>query len=105
MEVLGKAAMRKSENTETGDPVRRFLARAGSRTAIIYLVVGLLVVVAIIAGGREIEHHIIAIESFIAKLGPLGVLAFVGYCLYRAGKRIGSKKGYNVGRDRASRRK
>ena len=78
MEVLGKAAMRKSENTETGDPVRRFLARAGSRTAIIYLVVGLLVVVAIIAGGREIEHHINAIESFIAKLGPLGVLAFVG---------------------------
>lgn len=31
----------------------------------------------------------------------LGVLAFVGYCLYRAGKRTGSRKGYGVGRDRA----
>ncbi len=70
--------MHKGENTETGDPVRRFLARAGSRAAIIYLVVGLLVVVAIVAGGREIAHHINAIESFIATLGPWGVLAFVG---------------------------
>jgi hypothetical protein len=35
----------------------------------------------------------------------LGVLAFVGYCLYRAGKREGSRKGFGVGRDRARRRK
>ena len=33
----------------------------------------------------------------------LGVLAFVGWCLYRAGKRIGSRKGFHVGRDRARR--
>ena len=70
--------MRKSENTEAGDRVRRFLARAGSRTALIYLAVGLLLIVAVIAGGREIEHHINAIESFITKLGPWGVLAFIG---------------------------
>ena len=78
MDAREGAAMRKAENTDAGDPVRRFFARAGSRTVIIYLVVGLLVLVAIVAGGREIEHHINAIESFMAKLGPLGVLAFVG---------------------------
>jgi uncharacterized membrane protein YdjX (TVP38/TMEM64 family) len=78
MDAHRGAAMRKAENTETGDPVRRFLARAGSRTAIIYLVMGLLVVIAVVAGGREIAHHINAIESFIAKLGPWGMLAFIG---------------------------
>jgi uncharacterized membrane protein YdjX (TVP38/TMEM64 family) len=78
MDAPEGAAMRKEENTDTGDPVRRFFVRASSRTAIIYMVVGLLVVIAIVAGGREIKHHISAIESFIAKLGPLGVLAFVG---------------------------
>ena len=68
-----------AKNHEASDlVVRRFLTRAYSRAALPYLVVGLLVLVAIVAGGREIEHHINAIESFIAKLGPLGVLAFVG---------------------------
>jgi uncharacterized membrane protein YdjX (TVP38/TMEM64 family) len=70
--------MRKAENTETGDMVRRFFARAGSRAAIIYLAAGLLLIIAIVAGGREIQHHINAIEAFITKLGPWGVLAFIG---------------------------
>ena len=35
----------------------------------------------------------------------LGMLAFVGYWLYRAGKREGSRKGFGVGRNRARRRK
>ena len=34
----------------------------------------------------------------------LGILVFVGYSLYRAGKRTGSRKGYNVGRSRGRRR-
>ena len=31
----------------------------------------------------------------------LGILVVFGYSLYRSGKRIGSRKGYNVGRLRA----
>jgi Na+/proline symporter len=30
----------------------------------------------------------------------IGVLVFVGYSLFRSGKRIGNRKGYNVGRSR-----
>ena len=30
----------------------------------------------------------------------LGILVFVGYSLYKSGKRTGSRKGYNVGRSR-----
>ncbi|MEE4113244.1 MAG: VTT domain-containing protein [Desulfobacteraceae bacterium] len=40
--------------------------------------VGLLLIVAVVAGGREIQHHITAIESWITALGPWGVLAFIG---------------------------
>jgi uncharacterized membrane protein YdjX (TVP38/TMEM64 family) len=70
--------MRSTENTEASDRVRRFLSGAYSRAALPYLVVGLLLIVAIVAGGREIEHHISAIESWITKFGPWGVLTFVG---------------------------
>ena len=67
-----------AENSEASDMVRRFFARANSRAALPYLAVGLLLIVAIVVGGREIEHHIKAIESCITKLGPWGVLGFVG---------------------------
>jgi len=67
-----------AENPEANDLVRRFLARAYSRAALPYLAAGLLLIVAIVAGGREIEHHINAIESWITKLGPGGVFAFIG---------------------------
>jgi uncharacterized membrane protein YdjX (TVP38/TMEM64 family) len=70
--------MHSVENTGASDRVRRFLARAYSRAALPYLLVGLLLIVAIVFGGREIGHHINAIESWITKLGPWGVLAFVG---------------------------
>jgi uncharacterized membrane protein YdjX (TVP38/TMEM64 family) len=70
--------MHSVENTGAGDRVRRFLARAYSRAALPYLLAGLLLIVAIVVGGREIGHHINAIESWITKLGPWGVLAFVG---------------------------
>jgi uncharacterized membrane protein YdjX (TVP38/TMEM64 family) len=66
------------ENPEVYDRVRRFLARAYSRAAIPYLAVGLLLIVVIVVGGREIEQHINAIESWITKLGPWGVTAFIG---------------------------
>jgi len=70
--------MRSEENTEARDRVKQFLARAYSRAAIPYLVVGLLLIVTIVSAGREIEHHINAIESYITKLGPWGLFAFVG---------------------------
>jgi uncharacterized membrane protein YdjX (TVP38/TMEM64 family) len=67
-----------AENPEVSDLVRRFLARAYSRAALPYLAAGLVLIVAIVVGGREIEHHLSAIDSWITKLGPWGVLAFIG---------------------------
>ena len=34
-----------------------------------------------------------------------GVFLFIGYLLYKSGKRIGSRKGYNVGLSRGRRRR
>jgi len=34
----------------------------------------------------------------------LGVLLFVGWKFFRYGKRLGSRKGYGIGRDRERRR-
>ena len=69
----------RGKNREASNLVlRRFFARAYSRAVLPYLVVGLLLIGAIVIGGREIQHHISAIESWITKLGPWGVLAFVG---------------------------
>ena len=67
-----------AENPELIDRVRRLMARAYSRAALPYLAAGLLLIFAIVAGGREIGHHINAIESWITELGPWGVLAFIG---------------------------
>lgn len=68
-----------AENTKAnGERVRRLLARAYSRAALPYLAVGLLLIAAIVIAGREIEHHIIAIEEWITALGPWGVLAYIG---------------------------
>ena len=35
----------------------------------------------------------------------LGTLIVIGYALYRSGKRVGSRKGYNVGFSRGRRRR
>lgn len=40
----------------------------------------------------------------MGELIVLGIILFIGYSLYRAGKREGSIKGYNVGRRRRRRR-
>jgi hypothetical protein len=34
-----------------------------------------------------------------------GILLFIGYLLYKSGKRIGSRKGYSVGLSRGRRRR
>jgi uncharacterized membrane protein YdjX (TVP38/TMEM64 family) len=56
----------------------RLLKRATSRTALLYLAVGALLLVAVIAAGRNIEHHLYAIETWLAGIGPWGIVAFVG---------------------------
>ena len=67
-----------AKNLEISDRVRRLFARASSRAALPYLAVALLLAVAVVFGGREIKHHINAIELWITGLGPWGVLAFIG---------------------------
>jgi uncharacterized membrane protein YdjX (TVP38/TMEM64 family) len=67
-----------AEHPESVNLVQRFFVRAYSRAALPYLAAGLLLMVAIVIGGREIGHHINAIESWITKLGPWGLIAFIG---------------------------
>ncbi len=66
--------------TDTMDNAKNknLLSRAYLRVAIPYLIAGLLLIVAIVTAGREIQHHINAIESWITMLGPWGVFAFIG---------------------------
>jgi len=47
--------MHSAENTEASVRLQRFLARANLRAALPYLAVGLLLIVAIVGGGREID--------------------------------------------------
>jgi len=54
------------------------LTREYSRKAIPYLVVGLILSIVLVVGGREVEPHINVLESWISNLGPWGVLAFIG---------------------------
>lgn len=70
--------MHNEQLTDVSSRVRRFLARAYSRSSLPYLAVGLLLIVAMVSGGREIEHHINIIEAWIAQLGPWAVLAYIG---------------------------
>jgi len=57
--------------------LHRLLTRANLRAALPYLAIGLLLVLAILLFGRELELHIGEIESRIARLGIWGVLVFV----------------------------
>jgi uncharacterized membrane protein YdjX (TVP38/TMEM64 family) len=57
---------------------RRLLGSASFRSMLAYLTLGALLAVAIAMVGREIGHHINAIESWIANLGPWSVPAFIG---------------------------
>lgn len=67
----------KTNNGNDTDRVRRFLKRGSLRTVLTYLTLGLLLAIAVVLAGREIEQHITAIESWIADLGPWGAVAFV----------------------------
>jgi uncharacterized membrane protein YdjX (TVP38/TMEM64 family) len=66
------------EVTQSTEGFRRLLARAHSRAALPYLGMAVLLGIAIVVAGDEIEHHLNAIEAWIAALGPWSVLAFIG---------------------------
>ncbi|MDD2336151.1 MAG: VTT domain-containing protein [Geobacteraceae bacterium] len=59
-------------------PINRLLTNARFSTVLTYLVMGVLLVVAIVLAGEEIEHHIDSIDAWITNLRPWSVLAFVG---------------------------
>lgn len=49
-----------------------------ARATLPYVAAGLLVALAVLLAGRAIDHHIAAVEAWIADLGPWGVAAFIG---------------------------
>jgi len=57
--------------------LRRLLTRAALRTALPYVVVGILVAVGVFVVGWEVDHNVDAIEAWIGQLGTWGLLAFV----------------------------
>ena len=56
----------------------RLLTRASHRKLALCAAIAIGVALAVLVLGREVEHHLSAIESWIASLGPWGVVAFVG---------------------------
>ena len=70
--------MRHAEIIKSQEHLHRYLRRAYSRAALPYLAVGVVLIIAVFVVGHEIEYHIKAIESWIAGLGPWGLLAFIG---------------------------
>ncbi|MFN8422295.1 MAG: VTT domain-containing protein [Anaerolineae bacterium] len=59
-------------------PVQRLLTRAQSRAILPYLLTAVALLIALVMVGEEIKSHLAAVEAWIARLGPFGVLAFVG---------------------------
>jgi uncharacterized membrane protein YdjX (TVP38/TMEM64 family) len=70
--------MQEREKPDSPDRLRRFLAHADYRAALPYVAAVGVLVLAIAAAGREIDHHIASIESWIDALGAWGLLAFMG---------------------------
>jgi uncharacterized membrane protein YdjX (TVP38/TMEM64 family) len=69
-----------TDNAETNGSTTagQLLGRANSRTAMSYVVAGLVVLFAAVLAGDDIAHHIEAIEAWIASIGPWSFVAFVG---------------------------
>jgi uncharacterized membrane protein YdjX (TVP38/TMEM64 family) len=69
--------MKKTGRAETGDAVRSLFARAFSRATLPYLATGVLLLIAVIVIGQEIEQHVAVIEQTMQTLGVWGAIAFV----------------------------
>jgi uncharacterized membrane protein YdjX (TVP38/TMEM64 family) len=67
-----------AKNTLSSESLFQFLKRKTSRKTLVYLALGALLIVVAILAGREIEHHVDAIESWLAGIGPWGIVAFIG---------------------------
>jgi uncharacterized membrane protein YdjX (TVP38/TMEM64 family) len=76
--VVVEAPMFKARNSAGHDRLQRFPARFNYRPMLPYLGMGVLLVIAIVVVGRQIVHHIDAIELWIANLGHWSMLAFIG---------------------------
>ncbi|MBI5551860.1 MAG: TVP38/TMEM64 family protein [Desulfobacterales bacterium] len=70
--------MFKAPNSDSHDRRQPLPARLKYRPMLPYLGMGLLLVLAIVVVGRQIAHHIDAIESWITNLGHWSALAFIG---------------------------
>jgi uncharacterized membrane protein YdjX (TVP38/TMEM64 family) len=70
--------MPNAKNTISSENLFQFLKRKTSRRVLFYLAVGALLIVVVIEAGHNIEYHIDAIESWLAGIGPWGIVAFIG---------------------------
>ena len=70
--------MPQTKNPESTKRVQRFLARGSFRAVLPYFAAGAAMLLSVAVVGREVEHHIDAVESWIASLGPWGGAAFAG---------------------------
>ncbi len=66
-----------TETPERANQLRHFLSRASLRATLLYLLAFIALVAAVLALGREIEHHIAAIESWLVSLGPWAPVSFM----------------------------
>jgi len=64
-------------HTGTGR-TKRLLARARSPAVLGYLAAAVLLLIAVVGLGHELGRHLEALESWVAGLGPWGVLALIG---------------------------
>jgi uncharacterized membrane protein YdjX (TVP38/TMEM64 family) len=64
--------------TDLVDPVRRYFTRVDVAALVPYVLIGLLLVVLIVLLGRDLRHHVHALESWITASGDWGLVAFMG---------------------------
>lgn len=74
----GSSEWRVRARLNRSDNLERLLAGGRWRRAAVFVGAGLVLIVAIAVAGEDISHHVEAIESRIARLGPWGVVAFIG---------------------------
>jgi uncharacterized membrane protein YdjX (TVP38/TMEM64 family) len=65
-------------SVDARDRVRRFFERVDFGAVVPYLLVGLLLVAAVVVLGRDIEHHLNAMERWVEDQGAWGPVVFGG---------------------------
>jgi len=67
-----------AKHTPSSEGLLPFLRRKTSRRVLLYLAVGVLMIVAAVTAGRNIEQNLNAIQAWLAGIGPWGIVAFIG---------------------------